>query len=330
MARKTGIFSKDIVLACDPRLLPEARPAPADQEPCDVHRRTRERDHHGDLLPRGLPWAHRRPLVRGDDRLLAVADRALRELRGGDRRGPRESAGECVARDQDDDRRAPQAGCGRARGCPRTGPSKGRHRGHPGRRGDPCRRRGHRGRRLGRRVRHHRRVRPGHPRVRRRPLGCHRRHEAPFRPARRHGHPGAGQVLPRPDDRARRGRRAPQDAERDRAQHPPRRPDDHIPRRRRDAEAVRDLRGHTRLADCPDRAPRRADPDDDRRPSVGDRNRGHGPPSPAQRARDVRTRGRGLGRRRRAAPRQDRDDHAGEPPGCGVRPRRRHFSRGAG
>ena len=53
-----------------------------------------------------------------------------------------------------------------------------------------------------------------------------------------------GQVVPRPDDRARRGSRAAQDAERDRAQHPARRTDDHLPRRRRDAAAVRDLRGH--------------------------------------------------------------------------------------
>ena len=44
-----------------------------------------------------------------------------------------------------------------------------------------------------------------------------------------------GQLLPRPDDRARRRRGAPQDAERDRAQHPARRPDDHLPRGRRDA-----------------------------------------------------------------------------------------------
>ena len=41
-----------------------------------------------------------------------------------------------------------------------------------------------------------------------------------------------GQVVPRPDDRARRGRRAPQDAERDRAQHPARRAHDHLPRAR--------------------------------------------------------------------------------------------------
>ena len=36
----------------DPRLVPEARPAAAAQEPGDVHRRARQRDHDGDLRPR--------------------------------------------------------------------------------------------------------------------------------------------------------------------------------------------------------------------------------------------------------------------------------------
>ena len=47
-------------------------------------------------------------------------------------------------------------------------------------------------------------------------------HEAPVRPARDRGDAGARQVLPRSHDRARRGRRAAQDAQRDRAQHPAR------------------------------------------------------------------------------------------------------------
>ena len=180
-----------------------------------------------------------------------------------------------------------------------------------------------RGRRLGRRVGDHRRVGARDPRGRRRPLGRHRRHEAALRPARDRGHAGAGKVVPRPDDRARRGRRAAQDAERDRAQHPARRSDDHVPRRGRDAAAVRDLRRHADFADRADRAPRRADPDDDRRAALGDRHRRHGPARAAQRARDVRPRGRGLGRRRRAAARQDRHDHARQPPGCRVHPGRR-------
>ena len=123
---------------------------------------------------------------------------------------------------------------------------RGRRRRRRGGRGHPRRRRDHRGRRLGRRVGDHRRVGAGDPRGRRRPLGRHRRHEAALRPARDRGHAGAGQVVPRPHDRARRGRRAAQDAERDRAQHPARRSHHHLPRRRRDAEAVRDLRRHAR------------------------------------------------------------------------------------
>ena len=49
-----------------------------------------------------------------------------------------------------------------------------------------------------------------------------------------------------------------------------------------------------------DRARRAAgvpDPDDDRRPALGDRHRGHGPAGAPQRARDERSRGRGGGRR---------------------------------
>ena len=51
-----------------------------------------------------------------------------------------------------------------------------------------------------------------------------------------------GRDVHRPDDRARRGVRAPEDAERDRAQHPARRAHDHLPARDRDPAAVRDLR----------------------------------------------------------------------------------------
>ena len=51
----------------------------------------------------------------------------------------------------------------------------------------------------------------------------HRRHPGPLGPDRRRDHTGARSELPRQDDRPGRGRRAAQDAERDRAQHPPRR-----------------------------------------------------------------------------------------------------------
>ena len=69
-----------------------------------------------------------------------------------------------------------------------------------------------------------------------------------------------------------------------------------------------------------DRAARRAHPDDDRRAAVRDRHRGHGPAGAPQRARALRPRGRGVRRRRRPAARQDRHDHARQPPGGRVRP----------
>ena len=115
----------------------------------------------------------------------------------------------------------------------RAAPRRRRHR--RGRRGDPGRRHGDRGHRLGRRVGDHRRVGAGHPRVRRRPQRGHRRHARAVRPHRRRDHAGARPVVPGPHDRARRGRRAAQDAERDRAVDPARRPDDRVPRGRRDA-----------------------------------------------------------------------------------------------
>ena len=102
-----------------------------------------------------------------------------------------------------------------------------------GRRGDPRRRHRHPGHRLGRRVGDHRRVGPGDPRVRRRPQRRHRRHARALGPHRGRDHAGARAVVHRADDQARRGRRAAQDAERDRALDPARRPDDRLPRRSR-------------------------------------------------------------------------------------------------
>ena len=145
-----------------------------------------------------------------------------------------------------------------------------------------------------------------------------RRHARAVGPHRRRDHAGAGQELPGPHDRARRGRRAAQDAERDRARHPARRADADLPRRRRRAAAVRAVLGHAGLGDDADRAARRADPDDDRRAAERDRHRRHGPARAPQRARALRPRGRGVRRRRRAAARQDRHDHARQPPGVGV------------
>ena len=275
----------------DRRFVPEARPAVADSEPGDVHRRARQRDHDGDLLPRSCPWRDERPLVRRVDRGLALADRAVRELRRSDRRGARQGPGQRAARDEHDDECDPAR---RAVG-PRGRTAARRRRGRRGRRHHPRRRRDHRGRRLGRRVGDHRRVGAGHPRVRRRPLGRHGWHEAALRPPRDRGDAGARQVVSRPDDRTRRGRRAPQDAERDRAQHPALGSDDHLRRGGRDLAPVCDLCGHADVADRPDRVARRADPDDDRRSALRDRDRRHGPTRAAERACDVGARRRGVG-----------------------------------
>ena len=75
-------------------------------------------------------------------------------------------------------------------------------------RGDPRRRRRGRGHRHRRRVGHHRRVGAGHPRVA--AATARRSPAAPgaVRRDRRADHVQAGRDLPRPDDRARRGRRA--------------------------------------------------------------------------------------------------------------------------
>ena len=66
------------------------------------------------------------------------------------------------------------------------------------------------------------------------------------------------------------------------------------------------------------RAVRDADPDDHRRAPLGDRHRRHGPARALQRARHVGPRRRSGGRRGHAAPRQDRHDHARQPPGDRV------------
>ena len=79
--------------------------------------------------------------------------------------------------------------------------------------------------------------------------------------------------------------------------------------------SVRRVRGHRGIGRDPDRAAGVADPDDDRRAAVGDRHRRHGSHGAPQRAGAVGARRRGVGRRRRAAARQDRHDHAWQPGG---------------
>ncbi len=71
------------------------------------------------------------------------------------------------------------------------------------------------------------------------------------------------------------------------------------------------------------RAARLPDPDHDRRAALRHRHRRHGPADPQERDPDERPRGRGGGRRRHAAARQDRHDHARQPHGDRVHPRAR-------
>ena len=130
---------------------------------------------------------------------------ALAEGRG---QGP----GQGAPGDAHGDRR-PDAGRRREAGLRASARRRG---GGGGGRADPGRRHGDRGHRLGGRVRHHGRVRAGDPRVRRRPQRRDRRYPRAVRSHRRGDHAGAGWELPRPHDRAGRGRRAPQDPERDR------------------------------------------------------------------------------------------------------------------
>ena len=198
--------------------------------------------------------------------------------------------------------------------------------------GDPRRRHRDRGHRVGRRVGHHRRIGARDPRVGRRPQRRHRRHAGAQRPDRRPDHPGAGPELPRPDDLPRRGRGEAEDAERGRAQHPVGGVDADLPRRRRDAAAVRRVRRYGRIDRDARRPADRPDPDDDRRPALGDRHRRHGPARPPQRPGALGSRRRGVRRRRRPAPRQDRHDHARQPPGLPLHPdaRRRRDRAGRG
>ena len=87
-----------------------------------------------------------------------------------------------------------------------------------GRRADPGRRRDRRGDRLRRRVGDHRRVGAGDPRVRRRPIGASRAARRCCRTGSRSGSPSEpGEAFIDRMIAARRGRRAAEDAERDRA-----------------------------------------------------------------------------------------------------------------
>ncbi len=141
-----------------------------------------------------------------------------------------------------------------------------------------------------------------------------------------HGQPR--RELPRPHDRPGRGRDPPAHAERDRPLDPARGPLADLRRGLRLAAGHGALRRHDADPGGAGGAVRRAHPDHHRRAAVGHRHRRHEPARAPQRAGDLRPRGRGGRRRVGAAARQDRDDHARQPPG-GALPARRAASRSA-
>ena len=89
----------------DPRQLRQARPAPAGQEPGDVHRGDRQRPHDVPVLPRPRPRRRGDELVHRTRRGVPVVHGAVRQLRRGDGRGPRQGAGGDAAQDARGDRR---------------------------------------------------------------------------------------------------------------------------------------------------------------------------------------------------------------------------------
>ena len=224
------------------RRVPQARPAPDGPQPGDVRRRDRQRRHHAPVHPR-RGTARPRPTTsspgwsrRGCGSPCCSPTSPRRWPRAAARRRPTR----CARRASETVARVRQADGTIERGAVDASSQVGDRVRRRRRRDHPRRRRRRRGHRDGRRVGHHRRVGAGHPRVGRRPL---RRS-----PAARGCSPTrsscsitseAGRDLPRPDDRARRGREPAEDAERDRPQHPARRAHDHLPARGRDAAAVR-------------------------------------------------------------------------------------------
>ncbi len=238
-ARTISIWDPGIVRQADGRLLPEARSPDPVQEPGDVHRRGRQPPH--------------------DDHLHPGTGRRRRASRCSPARSPSGSGSPCSS--PTSPRRWPKAAARRRpTRCARRGPRRVANRldaGRPhrdgagreppqGRRGDGARRRVHSGRRrdhrrrrVGRRIGDHRRVGAGHPRIGRRSLGGHRRHARHLGLDQGARHLRPRPHLPRSHDRARRGRRAAEDAERDRAEHPAGGADAGVPAGRRDAAAVR-------------------------------------------------------------------------------------------
>ena len=123
------------------------------------------------------------------DHALAVVHGAVRELRRSHGRRPRQGPGRHAAQSTlGDDGQPHAAGRQRSKQLPASKLRAGdvvlvsRRRIHSGRR------RSHRRRRVGGRIGHHRRIRAGDPRSRRRPLGCDRRHARALRPDQSQDH----------------------------------------------------------------------------------------------------------------------------------------------
>ena len=286
-----------------------------------------QRAHHASLLVRDVGDRPRRPRLHAPARALALVHGALRQLRRGDGRGPRQGAGRRAAQDPARDpgqaARATRPTTSTSSRCPRPSSATRRPRAVHGRRPDPGRRRGRRGRRLGGRVRDHRRVRARDPRV-------------AAATARRS--PAAPRCSPTGSSSA----------------SPPNPGETFLDRMIALVEgasrqktpneialtillsgltivfllAVVTLQpfavysgGAGRRAGA-GRAARLPHPDHHRRPALGHRHRGHGPADPAERDRHERPRGRGGGRREHAAARQDRHHHARQPAGGRVPPGR--------
>ena len=223
----------------------QAAPAPHGPEPGHVRGAGRQRAHDRRAGARRRRTGDADIGLHPAARPLALVHGALRQLRRGDGRRPGQGAGRHAAASAPGHARpsgsAIPSTAATVEMVPATDAPRGDLVALHARRHHPGRRRGRRGRRVGGRVGDHRRVGAGHPRVGRRPLGRHRRHQGAVRLPRHPDHRQPGRDLHRPDDRAGRGRRAAEDAERDRAHDPALRAHDDLPARRRHAPAVRDL-----------------------------------------------------------------------------------------
>ena len=193
-SRRQGLFAPDLLQAALEAVVRHAAARHPVEEPGDVRGRGRHRADASSTRSPTLFGYPSQAVARLPDRprRLAVPDRAVRQLRLGAGRGARQGPGRRPAQDA--------AGRRRPFGCATTARSR-----------RPSRRRCRpatvvvveagqiipgdgeiiEGVAVGRRVGHHRRVGPGHPRGRRRPLRRHRRHARPVRPHRRRASPPA-------------------------------------------------------------------------------------------------------------------------------------------